>query len=143
MAIAIGAFAIAGCGSGSDDEGTAAVVSVGSVPEIDSVLVTSKGITLYMFSNDKGTQSECYASCSQAISPLLTDGAPRAKGGAIAAKLGTTERRDGTTQVTYAGHPLYTWRDEKPGQRRGWGVNVFEGTWYPLEPGGRAVPNNN
>jgi predicted lipoprotein with Yx(FWY)xxD motif len=140
LLIVIGAIAIAGCGSSdAEGDGKGAVVSVSRAVGLGPLLVNGKEITVYEFRKDKGTQSECYGDCSQAIFPLLTDGPPEAKGGAIAAKLGTTERIDGTTQVTYAGHPLYTWPDEKPGQARGRGVEAFEGKWYPLRPNGRPV----
>ncbi len=140
MMAAIGVIAMAGCGSsGADESGNGAVIKVGRVYSVGPLLVNGKGITVYEFRSDKGTRSECYESCSASISPLLTDGPPRAEGGAIAAKLGTTERRDGTTQVTYDGHPLYTWREEKPGEARGRSVEAFEGKWYPLRPSGEAV----
>jgi predicted lipoprotein with Yx(FWY)xxD motif len=140
LAVIVGVFAITGCGSG-DDGGNPAVVSVGNLPEIGPALVNGKGITVYAWAGDKGTQSECYDDCARACPPLLTDGDPLAKGGAMASKLGTTERKDGTTQVTYNGRPLYTWLDEKPGARRGWGVKSFEAKWYPMKPSGEIVPN--
>jgi predicted lipoprotein with Yx(FWY)xxD motif len=136
LLILVGAFAITGCGSG----GNGAVVSVSSAAGAGPLLVNGKRITLYEFGNDKGGQSTCYEDCSASISPLLTNDTPRAEGGAIAAKLGTTERKDGATQVTYGGHPLYTWREEPPGQARGRGVEVFEGRWFALRPSGEPVP---
>lgn len=138
----IGAIAIAGCGGNDNaDNGNGTVVSVGRLYQTDPILVNAKGITLYEYRKDKGTRSECYDGngCSQAISPLLTNGAPRAEGGAIPSKLGTAERKDGTIQVTYAGHPLYVWHNEIPGHARGWGVKAFNARWYPLRPSGKAV----
>jgi predicted lipoprotein with Yx(FWY)xxD motif len=143
LAIA-GTAVMVGCGSsGSEDGGPAAVVSVSRAVGIGPLLVNGKEITLYEYSKDKGTRSECNddTGCSLSISPLLTNGAPRAEGDAVAAKLGTTERIDGTTQVTYAGHPLYTWRGEEPGQARGRGVKAFDYRWYALRPSGRPVPS--
>jgi predicted lipoprotein with Yx(FWY)xxD motif len=138
----VGAVVLAGCGSSANSSsGSGAVVSVGRVYNVGPLLVNSKGITLYEYRKDKGTQSECNEDngCSESISPLLTNGAPRAEGGAMASKLGTTKRKDGTTQVTYAGHPLYTWREEKPGQARGRGVKAFDARWYPLRPSGKPI----
>jgi predicted lipoprotein with Yx(FWY)xxD motif len=140
LAVVIGAFVVGGCG-GSDGGGDPAVVSVGNLPEVGPALVTGKGITIYAFAGDKGTKSECYEACEKACPPLLTDGDPVAEGGAIAAKLGTTERKNGTTQVTYEGRPLYTWLDEEPGARRGWGVKSFGFKWYPIKTDGKIVPN--
>jgi len=138
----VGVVALAGCGgSSAHGSGGGAVVSVGRIYSVGPLLVNSKGITLYEYRKDKGTRSECndFNGCSLSISPLLTNGPPRAEGGAIASKLGTTERKDGTTQVTYAGHPLYTWRGEEPGQARGRGVKAFDARWYPLRPSGKPI----
>jgi Secreted repeat of unknown function len=62
-------------------------------------------------SADHGSTSSCYGACSSAHGgwpPLLTRGAPRVAG-LNASLLGTTKRKDGSLQVTYAGHPLYYW----------------------------------
>jgi predicted lipoprotein with Yx(FWY)xxD motif len=136
-----GALAVTGCGSSASDHGSGAVVSVSGAAGAGPLLVDGKEGTLYEFSNDKGGKSACYGDCSSAISPLLTKGTPQAEGGAMAAKLGTTQRKDGTTQVTYAGHPLYIWREEPPGEARGRGVDVFEGRWFALRPSGKPVAN--
>ena len=54
--------------------------------------------------------------------------------------LGTTKRKDGTTQVTYAGHPLYTFvEDAKPGEANGNGVSAFGAEWNALDGSGSAV----
>lgn len=137
----IGAASIAGCGSSGNDEeeeGSAAVVSVGKVASVGRVLVNSKGLTLYRSHDDKGAESTCYAVCAESWPPLTTSGSPQAEGGAIASKLGTTERKDGTIQVTYAGHPLYTFTaDTKPGDRIGNGVNWSGAERYAVKPSGR------
>ncbi len=123
-------------GSGGE-AGSAAVVSLGGVPELGMVLVDSSGMTLYDFHKDQGATSSCYGACAQAWPPLLTAGEPRAGGGASASKLGTSERRDGTTQVTYAGHPLYTFvQDRKPGEANGNDVSAFGAEWYALKGNG-------
>lgn len=115
----------------------AAVVSVGSVPKLGMVLVDSEGMTLYDFHKDKGTTSSCYGACAQNWPPMTTEGKPQSGNGAMASKLGTTMRKDGTTQVTYAGHPLYTFiQDQKPGEANGNDVKFFGGQWYALEPSG-------
>jgi predicted lipoprotein with Yx(FWY)xxD motif len=121
----------------SGDEGKAATVSVGSVPELGRVLVSAEGFTLYDFHKDKGSTSSCYGPCANAWPPLMTDGAPQPSNGASASKLGTTRRNDGTVQVTYAGHPLYTYSlDTKPGDAKGNDVDAFGAEWYALTPQG-------
>jgi predicted lipoprotein with Yx(FWY)xxD motif len=117
-------------GSGAE---SGAVVSLGNVQKLGMVLVDSNGMTLYDFHKDKGTTSSCYDACAQAWPPLLTKGEPTVGNGATASKLGTTERKDGTTQVTYAGHPLYTYVvDQKPGEATGNDVSAFGAQWYAL-----------
>jgi predicted lipoprotein with Yx(FWY)xxD motif len=118
-------------------ESGAAVVSLGNVQELGMVLVDSDGKTLYDFHKDKGTTSSCYGACAQVWPPLLTEGEPTVGNGASASQLGTTDRKDGTTQVTYAGHPLYTYlADKKPGEANGNDVDDFGAEWYALQGNG-------
>jgi len=71
---------------------------------------------------------------------VLTAGAPSAGAGADPALLGTTQRKDGTAQVTYAGHPLYYFiTDKKAGDVTGQGINGFGGPWYVVSPSGRQI----
>jgi predicted lipoprotein with Yx(FWY)xxD motif len=155
------ALAVAGCGSSSDStagggaygggettatqpasapQATGAVVSVATVPKLGKIIVDSKGFTLYDFHKDKGTTSSCYGGCAQVWPPLVTEGAPQTGNGAPAAKLGTTKRKDGTMQVTFAGHPLYTYaEDTKPGETNGNDFSSFGAQWYALEPSGEEA----
>src|SRR3954464_5239187 len=81
------------------------------------ILVDGHGRTLYLFTRDRGAKSRCYGACARAWPPLQTDSEPQAGGGADAAKARTPARRGGATQVTYAGHPLYHYvNDRRPGQ---------------------------
>ncbi|HEX7245301.1 MAG TPA: hypothetical protein VF245_07040 [Solirubrobacterales bacterium] len=108
--------------------------------EVGEALVDSKGFTLYYFEKDKGGKSACYGACAQAWPPLTTGGSPKATGAAMASKLGTTKRSDGTVQVTYAGWPLYTYEaDAKPGEANGTDVKAFGASWYPLHPNGEKA----
>lgn len=126
-----GSEATAGAESG------AAVVSLGNVQGLGMVLVDSNGKTLYDFHKDKGTTSSCYGACAGVWPPLLTEGEPQVGNGASASKLGTTARKDGTTQVTYAGHPLYTYvADQKPGEANGNDIDDFGAEWYALQGNG-------
>jgi predicted lipoprotein with Yx(FWY)xxD motif len=112
-------------------------VSLGSVPDLGMVLVDAKGYTLYDFHKDKGTKSMCNGECAKAWPPLTTEGAPSAGNGANASMLGTTTRSDGTEQVTYAGHPLYTFvGDKKPGEANGNDIDAFGAEWYALTGSG-------
>jgi predicted lipoprotein with Yx(FWY)xxD motif len=116
----------------------AATVTVASVPKLGKVIVDSDGFTLYDFHKDKGTTSSCYGACAGVWPPLTTGSAPKAAGGASASKLGTTKRKDGTTQVTFAGHPLYTYvEDSNPGEANGNDIDLYGGEWYALTPSGK------
>jgi predicted lipoprotein with Yx(FWY)xxD motif len=135
-----GASSGVGAGAGSaptSTTATGALVSLGSVPDLGLVLVDSDGMTLYDFHKDKGGESACYGACAAAWPPLLTEGEPQVGNGATRSRLGTTERKDGTTQVTYAGHPLYTFaQDKKPGEANGNNVTAFGAEWYAVKGSG-------
>jgi predicted lipoprotein with Yx(FWY)xxD motif len=99
-----------------------------------------KKLTVYMFDADKGTTSTCTGECAEHWPPVTTSGAPTASGEALSADLGTTKRADGTEQVTYKGHPLYFYDDDKDaGDAYGQGLNAFGADWYVLKPSGEKV----
>lgn len=126
--------------SAAGAESGAGVVSLGSVQKLGMVLVDSEGMTLYDFHKDKGTTSSCYGACAEGWPPMLTEGEPSVGNGAMASKLGTTERKDGTMQVTYNGHPLYTFvEDKKPGEANGNDVSAFGAQWYALKGNGEEA----
>ena len=105
--------------------------------DLGEVLVDAEGNTLYMFDNDSGGTSSCEGGCAEQWPPLETDGEPTAGEGADAALLGTTDRSDGTTQVTYADLPLYTYApDSGPGDTTGQGVGDV---WWVVGPDGEPV----
>ena len=107
---------------------------------LGTILVDSKGITLYDFVKDKGTTSVCYGACAALWPPLLTSGKPVAGPGVHASLLGTTRRKDGKLEVTYRGHPLYYFvTDRKPGETTGQGVNQFGGPWWVLSAAGKEI----
>ena len=88
----------------------------------------------------QGTASTCDGACASAWPPLTTAGQPIAGSGVSASKLGTTERSDGTTEVTYNGHPLYTFAgDSVPGLATGQGSDGFGAKWYVLSAAGNAI----
>jgi predicted lipoprotein with Yx(FWY)xxD motif len=118
-------------------KGKVAIVKVMDTPDLGKVIVDSKGMTLYDFHKDKGTTSACYGECAVAWPPLLTSGEPKAMGGAEQSLLGTTKRKDGTLQVTYDGHPVYGFvEDKKPGETNGNDFDGFGAEWYALMPNG-------
>jgi predicted lipoprotein with Yx(FWY)xxD motif len=103
-------------------------------------LVGSGGRALYLFEKDTGTASSCSGECATAWQPLVVSATPTAGTGVAAAKLGTTKRSDGQTQVTYDGHPLYYYvRDTAPGQITGEGLQQFGGGWDLVSPAGKKI----
>ncbi len=87
------------------------------------ILVTSGGRTLYQYKKDSNGKSNCTGTCA-AIWPPLT-GSPKAGPGVSKSKLGTISRGRGPRQVTYAGHPLYTFASDSGSSTKGQGVNDF------------------
>jgi predicted lipoprotein with Yx(FWY)xxD motif len=104
------------------------------------IVVDGQSHTLYLFQKDKAGKSACSGACAQNWPPLLTKGSPKADAGAKASLLGTTKRADGTTQVTYNKHPLYTFVGDagKRGSTNGQGLTAFGGRWYVVAAKGTA-----
>jgi predicted lipoprotein with Yx(FWY)xxD motif len=112
-------------------------VALGQNDQLGSFLVDDKGMSLYLFTKDTPNTSVCYDKCATAWPPLLTTGDPVAGEGLDASKLGTTERTDGTIQVTYNGWPLYYYeKDKAPGDVTGQDVG---GVWYVVSAEGNQV----
>lgn len=117
-------------GNGTVDTGR-----VGSL----TVLTTADGHALYELSSESDSPPTftCTAVCTSVWPPLLATGTPSAGGKAKASKLGTVMRPDGTTQVTYNHHPLYSYSgDSKAGTDHGEGMYDPPGYWYVLSPSG-------
>jgi predicted lipoprotein with Yx(FWY)xxD motif len=117
-----------------------ASVAIATNPKLGQILVDGNGRTLYLFEADKNTSSTCYGACATYWPPLLTGGAPQAGSGVSSSLLGTTKRSDGTTEVTYAGHPLYyVVTDHNPGDATGQNVTNFGAAWFVLGPDGNRI----
>jgi predicted lipoprotein with Yx(FWY)xxD motif len=149
----------AACGGGGGDGGSSTTTApsaaagggYGSVPSqpsapspaaaalnakklgLGTVLVDGKGMTLYMFEKDKDGKSSCDGACAAAWPPLTTSGKAAPGSGVKASLLGTTQRADGSTQVTYNNWPLYYFvKDAAPGDTAGQDVDAFGAEWYVL-----------
>jgi predicted lipoprotein with Yx(FWY)xxD motif len=111
-----------------------------SKTKLGPILVNSKGHTLYMFARDRNDKSSCSGSCAQFWPPYLQHGKATAGSGVKASLLGTTRRSNGSMQVTYNKHPLYSFAlDKKAGQTGGEGNVAFGGKWYAVSAKGTAV----
>ena len=115
--------------TGGSAAGGATTISTATVSGVGKVLVDGNGMTLYTLGTESSGTIKCTGACAQSWPPvLLTGGATEATAGdgVDASKLGTIDRPDGGTQVTYDGMPLYLWvGDTAPGQATGQGVAGF------------------
>ena len=91
--LVLAALAVAGCGGGGSSSassgppktasGAAATVGV-SNEGLGNILVNSKGRTLYLFTRDSGTMSECSGSCAVNWPPVRATAKPTIGSGANA-----------------------------------------------------------
>jgi len=117
-------------------------ISTRKLPKLGTVLVNSKGRTLYMFVRDKRKKVTCVGSCAAAWPPVkLPKGAKAVAAGKVkAALLGSDKDPAGGRVVTYNKWPLYTYiGDTAPGQARGQALNLNGGLWYVLSPSGKVI----
>jgi predicted lipoprotein with Yx(FWY)xxD motif len=125
-----------GGGGGTSDASTVSMRQTG----LGRILVDGSGRTLYLFEKDRGGRSACSGACASAWPPVTAGGTPRAGAGVSAELLGTTKRADGTSEVTYAGHPLYLYAgDHKAGDATGQGLDQFGAEWYVLRANGHKI----
>jgi predicted lipoprotein with Yx(FWY)xxD motif len=153
LALLVGlALALAACGNGQPGGGYGAeapaapssaapaqaqtAVSVADSP-LGETLVAADGRTLYAFTKDNDGASRCYGDCAASWPALTVQGDPAAGDGVKASLLATTERKDGSNQVTYKGMPLYYFSgDQQPGDTNGQGVG---GSWFTVTSDGALV----
>ncbi len=111
-------------------------------------LVDRNGRAVYLFTADKRGKgdaqkaaSNCYDNCATQWPPVLTQSSEvRGMGDVNAELLGTIERRDGTSQVTYNGWPLYYYvKDQGQDEAKGQDVQGFGGEWYLVTPSGKKA----
>jgi predicted lipoprotein with Yx(FWY)xxD motif len=139
---------LAGCGDDDDPTTAASDTSAASsttaaeakatvelaMTSLGDVLADGQGRTLYLFTKDSEGKSACSGQCATTWPPLAAEGEPTAGKGVDQDDLGTITRDDGTKQVTYYGHPLYTYAgDSKPGDVNGQNVG---GVWFAVAADG-------
>jgi predicted lipoprotein with Yx(FWY)xxD motif len=125
--------------SASSRRGPGAVVTT-SGSDYGTVLVDDRRQAIYLFDIEAGRTPRCYGACAAAWPPVLTTGEPRARRQVSGDLLGTVRRRDGSRQVTYAGHPLYFYAHEGPGQLLCHDIVEYGGRWLAVTPRGVAAP---
>jgi predicted lipoprotein with Yx(FWY)xxD motif len=120
-----------------EKEGTTVVLAAS---EFGDMLFDKEDQAIYAFENDAKNKTNCYGECAVAWPPVLTKGAPVAGRGVDGELLGTTKRRDGSTQVTYGGRPLYFYANEAPGEVRCHNVDLNGGLWWVVGRDGEPLP---
>ena len=149
--VAVAVVAISASGGGSKQTASASGPSTtGTTPSVSlhksslgSILVDSRGRTLYLVEADKAGRSACSGGCAALWPPLPATGTPHGGPGVQAGKLGTIARSGGGRQVTYNGHPLYTFAgDAKPGDTAGQALDQFGAEWYVVNPRGDKIDND-
>jgi predicted lipoprotein with Yx(FWY)xxD motif len=105
------------------------------------ILATGGGDTLYDFAPDTPTHSACLNDgCVFDWPPLIGSGAVRVGKGVDRALVGTLRRPDGSTQLSYGGHPLYAYNgDVSPGVVMGQAIDQDGGLWYVLDAKGQQI----
>ena len=116
-------------------ESTGTVITSGD-SDFGTMLFDGDGQAIYIWEVEESSTAECYDDCADAWPPVLSDGAPLAMGDVKNDLLGTTERTDGTTQVTYNDHPLYYYAHEDAGEVKCHNISTHGGLWWVIQPSG-------
>jgi predicted lipoprotein with Yx(FWY)xxD motif len=141
------ALTLGACGGGpvttlSSPPTTGAALTLGLIHSPSGpVLSTGGGDALYDFAPDTPTHSACTNDgCVFQWPPLLESGPVRVGSGVNRALVGTLKRSDGSTQLSYGGHPLYTYNlDVQPGSITGQAIDQNGGLWYVINPAGHEI----
>ena len=113
---------------------------IAAASDFGMVLFDEAGQAIYLFDPEATSEPRCYQACADAWPPVLTNRAPLAGQHVREPLLGTTQRTDGTTQVTYGGHPLYFYAHEGKHEVKCHDVFMNGGNWYAVQPDGHRAP---
>jgi predicted lipoprotein with Yx(FWY)xxD motif len=119
-------------------EATGTIITTGD-SEFGPMLFNDKKQAIYIWEVEESTRPECYGNCAELWPPVLTDGEPQVAGDANKTLLSTTQRTDGSTQVTYNGHPLYYYAHEKAGEVKCHNISTHGGLWWVIQPNGNRA----
>ncbi len=125
----------------------AVTLQIAQNAKLGKFLADGDGRTLYLFTKDTPNTSNCNDKCAQTWPPVLPSGKPTLKDGVSDALIGTTTRKDGTSQLTYNGWPVYYYApDVTPGDTNGQAVGkvwwVISGEGNEIKPAGLQVATN-
>jgi predicted lipoprotein with Yx(FWY)xxD motif len=124
----------------SNDPQPAGTVITTADSEFGRMLFDATGQAIYLFDKESTSRPRCYGPCAAAWPPVLTEGVPSPSGQVDESLLGTTRRKDGSQQVTYAGHPLYFYAHEGKNQVLCHNVSEYGGLWLVVTPRGVPAP---
>jgi predicted lipoprotein with Yx(FWY)xxD motif len=113
--------------------------------DFGTMLFDRSGQAIYLFAKERTSKPQtnkpqCYGACAKAWPPVLTEGSPQARGDTRPGLLGTIRRSDGTSQVTYKGHPLYFYAHEGKNQVLCHNITEYDGLWLVVTPAGEPAP---
>ena len=140
--LTLGAMAPIASAATPKAKGHSVTISTRKVPGLGTVLVNSKGRTLYMFVPDKHKRVTCVKTCAAVWPPVFLpkNGKAVAKGQAKQKLLGSDKDPAGGRVVTYHGWPLYLYAgDTKAGVATGQDIDLNGGYWYVLNPSGGLI----
>jgi predicted lipoprotein with Yx(FWY)xxD motif len=137
----------AGYGASTPAASAAAVPATGralatQATSLGTILVDGSGRTVYEFANDTNGASACSGGCAANWPPVPAPATLPTSLPGVTGQLGAITRQDGTSQLTVAGHPLYTFAgDTAPGQTNGQGKTLDGGLWSVASTAGAPVGN--
>ena len=140
-AVSLSALAGAQASAGSARAARVAKVQLRRT-SLGKLFVSGSGFTLYTFSTDHRNKNTCImvSGCPRIWPALTTSGRPTGGTGVKASLLSTIRLPNGSKQVTYAGHPLYLYREStEPGETSYVGAMQFGGTWDAINAAGHSV----
>jgi predicted lipoprotein with Yx(FWY)xxD motif len=129
-------------GAGADAHAAAAPTVQLRNTKLGKILVDASGFTLYEFTKDSRNTNSCVkvSKCSKVWPSLTVKGKATAGPGVKTSLLSTITLSGGVKQVTYAGHPLYTYSESiERGETSYVGVKHFGGRWDALTATGAAI----
>jgi predicted lipoprotein with Yx(FWY)xxD motif len=100
-------------------------------------LTDNKGKSLYLFQKDNQGSSQCTSDCAIIWTPYIQPEMTIKENQGVEPLIGSSERNDGSFQVTYNNWPLYYYvGDHQPGHDYGQG---YEGFWNLISPSGNPI----
>src|SRR5699024_5373289 len=134
--LAIGLLSVQSLAWAQDTDTDPTTVKASKSDAFGKFLTDGNGRALYFFAADSRRASSCHGYCARAYPPYIVEGRLTAGDGALTSLLGTLKREDGSTQVTYAGHPLYYYGGDILAGRTAGASKRYGANWFGIAPRG-------